>query len=108
MATKFEASPRPRSRGWRSLFSKPRTPTPEEIAREAATRLGVPVDLVGGTPAGASAPAAAEPADRRRGRLAGWWHDLVSPEPAAARRQRLEAEAAAELGLHDGPAHAAR
>ena len=113
---KFDASPRPadtRTRGsrWRSVLASPPAPSRQELERDAAAQLGVPADLLGGTGAGGEATEA-RPAPSRggrpRGRLAGWWRDLVSPEPAEARRQRIEAEAEAELGPHDGPAHAAR
>jgi hypothetical protein len=41
----------------------------------------------------------AEPATEqpRSGGIAGWLRELFRPEPADARRQRIEAEAAAEL-----------
>ena len=35
----------------------------------------------------------------RSGRVVGWLRELFLPEPADARRQRIEAEAAAVLGL---------
>ena len=44
--------------------------------------------------------AAATPVQERRpGRIGGWLRELFRPEPADVRRQRIEAEAAAELGL---------
>ncbi|MDQ4068548.1 MAG: hypothetical protein M3203_03585, partial [Actinomycetota bacterium] len=92
LAIKFDASPRPgHARSgvsrWRSLLTTPHTPTREEIERDAAAHIGVPVDLVGGErPEGpAPEPAGPSPAatrtDRPRGRLTGWWRDLVAPEP---------------------------
>jgi hypothetical protein len=46
---------------------------------------------------------------RRSGRIVGWLRELFRPEPAEARRQRIEAEAAAELGLNtpEQPEHTA-
>ncbi len=43
--------------------------------------------------------AAVQVEERRSGRIVGWLRELFRPEPADARRQRIEAEAAAELGL---------
>lgn len=37
--------------------------------------------------------------ERRSGRMGRWLRELFRPEPADVRRQRIEAEAAAELGL---------
>jgi len=47
--------------------------------------------------------------ERRPGRIGGWLRELFRPEPAHVRRQRIEAEAAAELGLTNPqqPEHAA-
>ena len=47
--------------------------------------------------------------ERRSGRIGGWVRELFRPEPADLRRQRIEAEAAAELGLTTAqePEHAA-
>ncbi len=104
MATKFETSPLTadapaRVSRWRRLLAPAPVPSREDIERDAAARLGVPVGLVAGSPDTDRSTGPAGP--RRPGRLTGWLRELVSPEPAAARRQRLEAEAAAELGLHD-------
>ena len=57
-------------------------------------------------------PAADEAAvrvqERRCGRIGGWLRELFRPEPADVRRERIEAEAAAELGLTTPhPEHAA-
>jgi hypothetical protein len=46
----------------------------------------------------ADAPAATQ-VQERPGRIGGWLRELFRPEPADVRRQRIEAEAAAELGL---------
>jgi hypothetical protein len=47
-----------------------------------------------------TAEAAAVPVDERRsGRIVGWLRELFRPEPPDVRRQRIEAEAAEELGL---------
>lgn len=43
--------------------------------------------------------AAVQVEERRSGRIVGWLRELFRPEPSSARRQRIEAEAAAELGL---------
>ncbi|MDQ3642311.1 MAG: hypothetical protein M3450_12815 [Actinomycetota bacterium] len=43
--------------------------------------------------------AATQVQERRSGRIGGWLRELFRPEPAEVRRQRIEAEAAAELGL---------
>ena len=43
--------------------------------------------------------AAIQTEERRSGRIGGWLRELFRPEPADVRRQRIEAEAAAELGL---------
>ena len=43
--------------------------------------------------------AATQVQERRSGRIGGWLRELFRPEPADVRRQRIEAEAAAELGL---------
>lgn len=43
--------------------------------------------------------AATQVQDRRPGRIGGWLRELFRPEPADVRRQRIEAEAAAQLGL---------
>jgi hypothetical protein len=48
-------------------------------------------------PAADAAPVQVE--ERPVGRVAGWLRELFRPEPPDARRQRIEAEAAAELGL---------
>ena len=107
MATKLETSPLATgapSAGsrWRRLLAPSPVPSREDIRRDAAARMGVPVGLVDDSPV--RHQASAETGDiRRPGRLAGWLRGLLSPEPAAARRQRIEAEAAAELGLHHGP-----
>ena len=47
--------------------------------------------------------------ERPSGRIGGWLRELFRPEPADVRRQRIEAEAAAELGLTNPqqPEHAA-
>ena len=37
--------------------------------------------------------------ERRSGGIGGWLRELFRPEPADVRRARIEAEAAAELGL---------
>jgi GMP synthase PP-ATPase subunit len=97
LATRFETSTR--GSRWRALLTPVPTLSREEIERDAAEQLGVPVDLLGETPA----PVPGHEVRRSRGRLTAWLRDAVSPEPATVRRQRLEAEAAAELGLHDGP-----
>ncbi|HEX2047122.1 MAG TPA: hypothetical protein VHF27_05115 [Acidimicrobiales bacterium] len=104
---KFETSPlaaRARETGprWRRLLAPEPVPSLEEIERDAAARLGVPADLVGGSPRTERATARVG-GGRRPGRLTRWARELLSPEPEAARRRRLEAEAAAELGLHDRP-----
>ncbi len=113
MATKFEGSPRPAPRGWISRLGAGPTLSREDIERDAAATLGVPVDLLGQPASPASEPEAEEHSvpvarggDRRPGRVPGWLRDLVSPEPADVRRQRLEAEAAAELGFSDHAEHA--
>jgi hypothetical protein len=41
--------------------------------------------------------AAIQVEERRSGRIGGWLRELFRPEPADVRRQRIEAEAAAEL-----------
>lgn len=43
--------------------------------------------------------AATQVQERRSGRIGGWLRELFRPEPSAVRRQRIEAEAAAELRL---------
>ena len=43
--------------------------------------------------------AATQVQERRSGRIGGWLRELFRPEPADVRRQRIEAEAAAELSL---------
>ena len=43
--------------------------------------------------------AAIQVEERRSGRIGGWLRERFRPEPADVRRQRIEAEAAAELGL---------
>ncbi len=107
MATKFETSPLATdapSTGsrWQHLLTPSPVPSREDIRRDAAARMGVPVELVDDSPTtDKSTPETG--GSRPSGRLAGWLRGLLSPEPAAARRQRIEAEAAAELGLHDGP-----
>ena len=47
--------------------------------------------------------------ERPSGRIGGWLRELFRPEPADVRRQRIEAEAAAELRLTTAqqPEHAA-
>ena len=47
--------------------------------------------------------------ERRSGRIGAWLRESFRPEPADVRRQRIEAEAAAELGLTTSqqPEHAA-
>ena len=45
--------------------------------------------------------AATQVEERRPGRIGGWLRELFRPEPADVRRQRIEAEAAAELGWTD-------
>ena len=44
--------------------------------------------------------AAIQVQERRSGHIGGWLRELFRPEPAEVRRQRIEAEAAAELGLN--------
>ncbi len=53
--------------------------------------------------------AATQVQERRSGRIGGWLRELFRPEPAEVRRQRIEAEAAAELALTtpQQPEHAA-
>ncbi len=53
--------------------------------------------------------AATQVEERRSGRIGGWLREVFRPEPADVRRQRIEAEAAAELGLSTDlqPEHAA-
>lgn len=52
---------------------------------------------------------AVEVNQRRSGGVGGWLRELFRPEPPNVRRQRIEAEAAAELGLttEQQPEHAA-
>ena len=50
------------------------------------------------------APSRPDGEGTRIARVRAWARDLVRPEPADVRRRRIEAEAAAELGLKDGPA----
>ena len=53
--------------------------------------------------------AATQVQERRSGRIGSWLRELFRPEPADVRRQRIEAEAAAELRLStpQQPEHAA-
>ena len=79
MAIKFEGSPHPgetpAGRGWLSRLRGGAPETTHE--REVETHAPGP----------------------RRSSVAGWLRDLISSEPAEERRRRIEAEAAAELGL---------
>ena len=80
MAIKFEGSPHPgeapAGRGWLSRLRGDAPEAPQE--RGAETHAPRP----------------------RRSSVRGWLRDLISPEPAEERRRRIEAEAAAELGLN--------
>ena len=116
LASKFDSSPhaqearstRPR---WLSRVGGEPSMTREDIRRDAAAKLGVPVGLLEPsteTRDAGTADAGPDQRDviethgqnRRRHRsLVGWLRNLVLTEPADARRQRLEAQAAAELGL---------
>ena len=107
LATKFDASPRPlegpsKLSRWRSLLAPAPIESREDIERDAAARLGVPLEVLTTAPAPdvPEVPAAAA-APARRGRLGGWLRNLVEAESPEARRQRFEAEAAAEVGLDD-------
>ena len=80
MAVKFDGSPHPgeapAGRGWLSRLRRGAPETTQE--RGVQTHAPRP----------------------RRSSVAGWLRDLISPEPADERRRRIEAEAAAELGLN--------
>lgn len=99
-------------RRWRSRLGGSPTLTRKEIERDAAAQVGVSGDPLEQPPAKPvfehdaepregtvqPAPTTPEPGPRPAG-VRGWLRELVSPEPADVRRRRLEAEAAAELGL---------
>ncbi|MDP8936865.1 MAG: hypothetical protein M3O23_03915 [Actinomycetota bacterium] len=79
-----------------------------EIEREAAAELGIQAQLDDEPSEPAPRPEPEEIAisgaeERRPRRGVGWIRDLLEGESAAARRERLEREAAAELGVHDRP-----
>jgi hypothetical protein len=89
--------------------------TREEIERDAAAQVGVSGEVVeqrstepaekvvepetGEQPVAEHADPATPATRPRSDGIRGWFRELVSPEPADVRRQRLEAEAAAQLGL---------
>jgi hypothetical protein len=112
LAEKLETSTRPaeprspRAR-WLARLGAGPTMTREDIERDAAAQLGVPVGFLGQSEDTAAEHdtgdqgVAITRAERRPGRIAGRLRALVSPEPADVRRQRIEAEAAAQLGVGD-------
>ena len=109
MTTKINDTGRSRRSKWLSAVTGPQSrASRDEIERDAAAELGIqtptadrPVEAASEQEPDEIAPAGRD--QRRPPRVVGWVRSLVDVESTEARRQRVEREAAAELGVHDRP-----